>query len=120
MPPTPAQLKDGFKNALLKFFTKSLPSIFLSLSLFVGGIALLAIRIPGWSLILGLPAVQIGLVFLIFTFDDIARNKVGPQSLHMIPCSVCGKPTLTPNWEQEKICMKCQQLIAKRSPPKKT
>ena len=119
MPPTPAQLKDGFKNTLLKFFTKSLPSIFLSLSLFLGGIALLALRLPGWSLILGLPAVQIGLVFLIFTFDDIARNKVGPQSLHMIPCSVCGKPTLAHQWEQEKICVACQKMIAQKLSKKK-
>jgi hypothetical protein len=120
MPPITAQLKDGLKNTLLKFFTKSLPSIFLSLSLFAGGIALLALRIPGWSLILGLPAVQIGLIFLIFTFDEIARNKVGPDSLHLISCSVCGKPILAHQWESEKICIACQKKVSQKLPKKKT
>lgn len=88
--------------------------ILISLVLFAGGIALLALRIPGWSLILGLPAVQIGIIFLIFTFDEVARGKVGPDSLHMVRCSVCGKPTLAPYWQKEKICRACQKKIAQK------
>lgn len=94
--------------------------LFLSLVLFVGGIVLLALRIPGWSLFLGLPAVQIGIVLLIFTFDEIARYRVGPESLKMISCSVCGEPTPAPSWQKEKICEKCQQKIAKKLKIEKT
>ena len=94
--------------------------LFLSLVLFAGGIALLALRIPGWGLFLGLPAVQIGLVFLIFTFDDIARGKVGPDSLKMISCSVCGKPTLAPYWQKEKICQACQKKLVQKLKEEKT
>jgi len=114
MPEIADQLKNEIKQTFLKLVTKTLPSLFLSLILFSGGIALLALRIPGWSLFLGLPAVQVGIVFLIFTFDKIAHDKVGPNSLQMIPCSVCDKLTLAPYWQKEKICEECQKKIAKK------
>jgi len=82
--------------------------------LFAGGITLLALRIPGWSLFLGLPAVQVGIVFLIFTFDELFRTKIGPNSLQMVHCSVCGKLTPVPYWQKEKICEECQKEIAKK------
>lgn len=85
--------------------------VILSLSLFFGGITLLALRIPGWSLFLGLPATQIGIVFLIFTFDEVAKKKVGPDSLKIIYCSVCGEPTVTPIGQKEDICEECQKKI---------
>jgi hypothetical protein len=107
-------LKNDFKQIFTTFFTKTIPSIVLSLSLFAGGIFLLALRISGWSLILGLPAVQIGIVFLIFTFDDVARRKVGPESLHQVPCSICGKIVLTHQWEKEKVCIDCHKKFAQK------
>lgn len=82
---------------------------FISAILFLGGIALLALRIPGWSLFLGLPATQLGIIFLIFTFDEFARKKVGPESIHTIPCSLCGKPLVAPYWQNKIICKKCQK-----------
>lgn len=44
--------------------------------LFIGGIFILTLRIPFWSLILGIPSIQIGLVLIIFTFDAIGRWTV--------------------------------------------
>lgn len=44
--------------------------------LFIGGIVILILRIPFWSLILGIPAVQIGLILIIFTFDAMGRWTV--------------------------------------------
>ncbi|HUS60008.1 MAG TPA: hypothetical protein VMX76_01350 [Nevskiaceae bacterium] len=114
MPKIPNQLKNGAKQVFTKFVTKTIPALLLSFGLFAGGIALLALRIPGWSLILGLPAVQVGIIFLIFTFDEIARSKVGPDNLHSVPCSVCGKSTLAPEWQKEKICEECQKKVAKK------
>lgn len=114
MPKSPAQPSANLKLIFIGFLTTTLPSLFLALALFVGGIALLALHIPGWSLILGIPATQIGLVFLIFTFDKIARSKVGPDGLHVIHCSICKKPLAVPLGEKEKICEECQQKITKK------
>lgn len=114
-PESPAHFKDHVRLALISVLTRDVGRLLLSLCLFAGGIVLLALRIPGWSLILGLPAVQIGIVFLIFTFDGLAQNKVGPRSLHIISCSVCRKATLTPYWQEEKICGECQKKIARTS-----
>ena len=74
----------------------------------------MALRIPGWSLFLGLPAVQIGIIFIIFTFDEVAREKGGVNSLYMISCSICKKPILVHTWEEEKICQECLRKMAKK------
>lgn len=103
------QFQNGTKQILLKFVTKTIPSLLVSLVLMLGGIYLLSLRIPGWSLIFGLPAISTGIIFLIFTFDEIAQNKVGPNSLHVVSCSICGQPTLAPKWQKEKTCEKCQK-----------
>lgn len=105
----PNQLKNGAKQAFTKFVTKTIPALIVSLALMLGGIYLLSLRIPGWSFIFGLPAVSTGIIFLIFTFDEIAQDKVGPNSLHMVSCPICGQPTLAPKWQKEKICEKCQK-----------
>jgi len=106
--------QNKLKTILTTFITKTIRSLLISTGLFIGGIILLALRIPGWSIIFGLPAVQIGIIFLIFTFDDLARNKVGPNSYHLLNCSVCGKPILAPSWQKERICGACQKKIAKK------
>lgn len=103
------QFQNGTKRIFLKFVTKTIPSLLVSLALMLGGIYLLSLRIPGWSLIFGLPAVSTGIIFLIFTFDEIAQNKVGLNSLHLISCSICGQPTFAPKWQKEKICEECQK-----------
>lgn len=43
----------------------------LGLGLLGGGIVLLALKIPGWSIIFGLPMVVISTIFIIYTYDDI-------------------------------------------------
>lgn len=45
--------------------------------LLAGGLVLLALKIPGWSLIFGLPITIFGTVFLIYTYDTIASKKFG-------------------------------------------
>lgn len=56
--------------------TYAIFSVIISLSLFLGGIFLLALKIPFWSLLLGLPSVQIGIVLIIFTFDRLSAEEV--------------------------------------------
>lgn len=47
--------------------------VLVSVGLFIGGIVLLALRYPFWSLFLGLPSVQIGIVLIILTFDKLSQ-----------------------------------------------
>lgn len=108
------ELKNGTRQILTHFLSKTAPALFLSSLLFIGGIILLALKIPGWSIFFGLPATQLGIIFLIFTFDEIARTKVGPDGLHLIPCSICGKPIIAPLGKEEDICEDCQAKIKKK------
>lgn len=48
-----------------------------SLTLLIAGITLLALRIPGWGLILGLPMIIFGSVFIIYTYDEVLSRHVG-------------------------------------------
>lgn len=52
----------------------------LGLVLLIGGIILLALRISGWSIILGLPMVVISSVFIVYTYDDAASKWTKPKS----------------------------------------
>jgi hypothetical protein len=112
---SPQEIYTDKHSLLINFFVRQLPKILISLALFSGGIGLLLLKIPGWSLFLGLPATQIGIIFLIFSFDDLAKKHLGPESLHLIYCSICSKPTLAPLWQKEKICRECQEKIGKKT-----
>lgn len=83
-----------------------IPLIFLA-----SGISLLALRIPGWSIIIGLPAIVFGVVFLLYTYDELVSNTVRPLPKNTLSCSVCGKPTprLYP-WADPKdaVCYSCK------------
>jgi hypothetical protein len=46
-----------------------IPLIFLST-----GLILLYLTIPGWSLIIGIPSTVFGIVFLLYTYDDITSQ----------------------------------------------
>lgn len=45
-----------------------------ALALFLGGIALLLFSGGFWGYLLGIPAVQIGIIFIIFTFEKLSRE----------------------------------------------
>ncbi len=47
-----------------------IPLIFLTT-----GLALLYLAIPGWSLIVGIPSVIFGIVFLLYTYDEISSQS---------------------------------------------
>lgn len=106
----------SLREVIVEFLTKSLLLFLLSLVFFIGGIIILALRIPGWSLFLGLPAVQIGIVCLIFTFEAISRQKstFPPKEYHLVDCLVCGRQTMASKDIQKKICEDCQVKIAQR------
>lgn len=111
---SPAHLKDGFKVVFAKFIVKDLPSLILSLSLFLGGIWLLSLRIPGWSLLWGLIIIPIGLAFTVYTLDDVARNVVAPPPFKPVKCNVCGKNTYAKEDEKDVICWRCREDITEK------
>lgn len=92
---------------------KTILTAAVSLGLFVGGIVLLALRIPFWSLFLGLPSVQIGIVFIIFAFDKLSQEEVERElmEVHQVPCALCGQPTFTRGPEVKGICSDCDQKL---------
>ena len=55
--------------------TKIILLTLVSIVMFVGGIFLLFARIPFWSLLLGVAATQIGIVFLIFTYEKLSTES---------------------------------------------
>lgn len=60
------------KSEIIRWIIRS----FLSVGLLGGGITLLALRIPGWSIIFGLPMVVISGVFIVYTYDDILNKYI--------------------------------------------
>ena len=114
------QFKDGTKQVFVNFITRIAPSFFLSLVLFIGGIALIALRIPGWSLLWGLIILPIGFAFTIYTLDDVARNVVAPPPFKPVRCNVCGKITYAREGDKDVICNRCREDITEAILKEKT
>ncbi|MCJ7793112.1 MAG: hypothetical protein MUP45_03985 [Candidatus Marinimicrobia bacterium] len=108
MPENNSDSNDTSKQDVIHFIIKDSPAIFLSLTLFLGGIWLLSLRIPGWSLLFGLIATPLGLVFTIYTLDDVSRNVVTPPPFKATKCHVCGKITYAKEEDKDVICWRCR------------
>jgi|SRR3989344_2097377 len=78
--------------------------------LLISGLVLLILRLPGWSIIFGLPITIFGVIFLIYTYDEIVQKKINPFTEELANCSICGK--LTPVFPGEDpdyiICHTCK------------
>lgn len=96
------------KRTLIQFIISDLPSIILSLALFLGGLWLLSLRIPGWSLLWGLIITPTGFALVVFTFDDVARNVVASPPFKPKRCHVCGKITYAKEEDKDVICWRCR------------
>lgn len=53
-----------------------------AMGLLIGGLVLLALRLPGWSIIFGLPMIIFGSVFIIYTYDEVLSRKLEPHGLY--------------------------------------
>lgn len=103
------------KNSRLAILiSKSCLLTFLSISLFLGGIALLFARIPGWSLFLGLIIIPTGFALTIFTLDEVARSLVIPPPFKPVKCKVCGKQTYARQDEEDVICGRCREEVSEK------
>lgn len=58
--------------------------VFVSVCLLISGIVILALRIPGWGIILGLPLVIFGSVFIIYTYDEVLSRQI-VKHIHQDP-----------------------------------
>ncbi len=54
-------------------------STFIACTLFIGGIILFIQKVPFWSVFLGIPAIQLGIVFLIFTFEKSSTEGIDDE-----------------------------------------
>lgn len=76
-----------------------------------GGVWLLTSKLSGWNIILGIPMTIIGMVFLIYTYDEVVSNKIQPLSQELVRCRRCGR--LTPRMlgvsRKETICLSCKR-----------
>ncbi len=105
--------KNNLKVFLVEFIISDLPCIFLSLALFLGGIWVLSLNIPGWSLFLGLILIPTGAALTIFTLDKVSRNRITPPNFDLVKCQVCGRKTYVEEGEKEVICGQCREDILK-------
>src|SRR3989344_5621949 len=87
----------GEKPSLLKFF-EDFGLMLLSIVLFLGGAFLLTLKIPFWSLFLGIASVQIGIVLIILTFDSLIkkRNKPLTDEYKTVNCLICRSSQYVP------------------------
>ncbi len=108
-----SQTKNGIKQAFTHLLASDLPCIILSLGLFLGGIWLLSLKIPGWSLFFGLIITPVGFALTVYTLDDVARIVVAPPPFKSVRCDVCGKKTFAREEAQDVICHRCREDITK-------
>jgi hypothetical protein len=97
-------------EALVKLIFRGLiPIVF-----FGGGVALFVTRASPWGVVLGLPAIVIGMVMMIYTYDEVISKKVYPLADELTRCAVCGR--LTPRVAgvnpKDTICSPCNADIS--------
>ncbi len=96
-------------------FFQNLGLVVISLGLLFGGVAILRTGIPFWSLLYGLPAVFLGMILTVLSFNEITKNTVYKlDTYHQIPCKVCKKMTLVPELIESAVCPDCQYKTAVR------
>jgi hypothetical protein len=65
------------KELLVRIFLR----VTVAIGLLIGGLVLLAMRLPGWSVIFGLPMIVFGSVFIIYTYDEVLSRKLEPHNM---------------------------------------
>ena len=87
--------------------------IVVSLGLLFGGVEIIKTQVPFWSLVYGLPAVFLGIILSLITFNELAQNRTAKTTeYHQIACKVCGKMSLVPMLTAAAVCSDCQYKMA--------
>ena len=94
------------ENVVRLVFRGLLPTVSVA-----GGVWLLTSELSGWNIILGIPMTVIGMVFLIYTYDEVVSNKIQPLSQELVRCRRCRR--LTPRMSgvkpEETVCLSCKR-----------
>ena len=101
------------KKPIISFF-EDFGLMILSITLFLGGVYILALKIAFWSLFLGIASIQIGIVLIILAFDALIKRKTKPitEDYQSLNCLVCRKNTFVPKYQTVAICDECKVRVA--------
>ncbi len=100
------------KNIIYRIF-QNIGLIVISLGLLYGGVAIVKSEIPFWNLVYGLPAISMGILMTLVTFNELTKNQTAKANeYHLIPCAICKKETLTPLLIERVTCADCQYKMA--------
>lgn len=104
-------MQQNHKVSILKIiFSNIIPIILL-----ISGIIIFTGQIPGWSLIIGLPMIVFGVVFMIYSYDELAKNGAESEITDLAKCSICKRYTNrdTDVLEEDTICPSCQTKLSR-------
>lgn len=77
---------------ILHLNSRLLMRVLIPIILLVTGIMLLFLKIPGWSVIVGLPLVVVGSLFLIYIYDSVLSDNIYIEGdSNLVRCSKCGQ-----------------------------
>ena len=108
---TPINRKIHDSYDLVQLIFRGAVPILTGTALLIGGIWLLTLPLPGWKLILGLPAAQLGIVVLMFAFDDVTKKHLHPENYEILICPYCSNENLVNRQTPSMFCGKCQKKI---------
>lgn len=79
------------------------------ITLVTSGVYLLVRGVPGWSMIIGVPMLIFGIVFIIYTYDEVVSKKVD-RDIQSFVCSACGQLASNDpaSANQNNICEVCK------------
>ncbi len=98
---------------LIQLSSKSFIPFFIGIALFFGGLWTLSLDLPGWKLIIGLPAAQLGIVVLMFAFDKTTKKHLHPDNHEILICPFCNQENLIGPRQKQTQCTECQKIIKK-------
>ena len=89
--------------------------VVISLGLIYGGVQIIKLELPFWSLFYGLAAIGIGVAMSLVAFNEVAKSRSATvNEYHEIPCSNCSKMTLVPYLTEKTVCSDCQLKYIRR------
>ena len=100
-------------NNRIDYLIKLVARIIMPIIMLIGGIILLSLHLPGWSIILGLPVSIFGVIFMIYTYDEVITKSVVNKEKDLKMCPICKKvyPVGKNGRTEDFICNDCREKI---------
>ena len=108
-------------NNRVDYLIKLIARIIIPIIMFIGGIIILSLHLPGWSIILGLPVSMFGIVFIIYTYDEVITKNVVNKEKYLERCPICKKVYSVDKigGTEDFICENCREKIIRDISSKK-